>query len=76
MNSKRWYYETFAQKTVESLIRNGINALFINTAEEAKKVILELIPSDAKIGFGGSVTLKQIGLLEDLERKGFNLLNS
>ncbi len=37
--------------------------------EEAVRIALELIPSKARVGFGGSVTLEEIGILDILRER-------
>ena len=58
------------QKVVESLKRNEMEALYFTTAEEAREEILKRIPLGAKVGIGGSVTLREMGLIEDLVKRG------
>ena len=61
--------ETIAE-VVAKLKKNGMEALYFSTAEEAKEEVLRRIPSGATVGAGGSVTLRQMGLLEALEERG------
>jgi len=49
---------------------NGMNAIFVPTAQQAKAKVLEMIPGEAKVGIGGSVTIRQMGLLEALLERG------
>jgi hypothetical protein len=44
--------------------------IHVKTAEEAGKKALEMIPPDAKVGMGGSTSLMQTGLLEELRKRG------
>jgi L-lactate utilization protein LutB len=55
---------------LNSLRSNGMNALFVPSAQQAKKTVLEMIPKEAKVGIGGSVTIRQVGLLEALVKRG------
>jgi L-lactate utilization protein LutB len=61
--------ETIAE-VVARLKKNGMEALYFSTAAEAKEEVLRRIPSGATVGAGGSVTLRQMGLLEALEKRG------
>lgn len=63
------------EKTLENLKKHGIEALFFPGRAEAKEEILKRIPPQAKVGIGGSVTLREIGILDDLTRKGNTLFN-
>jgi len=51
-----------------SLIKNIFNALIFDTKEELKKNIIEIIGHGKKIGVGGSMSLKEIGVLEELSK--------
>jgi len=57
-------------KVIGTLKKNEMEAVFFQTAAEAKEEILRRIPPRAKVGFGGSVTLREIGIIEALEKRG------
>lgn len=52
------------------LRKNGMDATFVPTADEARAKVLEIIPSDVTVGIGGSVTIRQLGLIETLRERG------
>lgn len=53
-------------KTISALKENGINAQVVDTREEAKKKVLELIPEGSEVMTATSTTLDQIGLTTEL----------
>lgn len=57
-------------KDIEILISNlrkrNMNGYFVSNRDDAVEKALELIPKNSTIGFGGSVTLEQIGILDKL----------
>jgi L-lactate utilization protein LutB len=55
---------------LDKLRKNGMNASFVSTAEQARAKVLEMIPSKAKVGVGGSVTIRQLRLIEALHERG------
>ncbi len=61
--------------TLKSLNANHFDARSARTADEARKIILEMIPLTASIGVGDSATLRQIGILDDLARRKSRLIN-
>ena len=52
------------------LEENEMAALYFPTAAEAREEILRQVPPQARVGAGGSVTLRKMGLLEALEKRG------
>lgn len=61
--------------TMRFLKANGFDAHLARNGSEAKNKILQLIPKDALIGVADSVTLRQIGVLDALERAGKKIIN-
>ncbi len=61
--------------TLEALKKHRFDARFARTAGEANSMILEMIPPHASIGIGDSVTLRQIGILENLNQRGNSVIN-
>ncbi|MEA4913516.1 MAG: lactate utilization protein [Christensenella sp.] len=53
------------QRTIDSLTREGFAARYFDTAKEAADYLCESITGKT-VGFGGSVTLEQMGLYEKL----------
>jgi hypothetical protein len=70
-----WHNETLGRKVVEALKKNGFEAEFFATGAEAAEKILELVPDNASVGFGGSWTLKAIGIAEKLAARGNTILD-
>ena len=58
----------------EALNKRGFDAYYVSTAEEAKTKALELIPEGAVVSWGGSVTVDQIGLKEEVLNK-YSVIN-
>ena len=55
---------------LDKLKKNGMKARIVPTAEQARNEVLEMIPKEAKVGIGGSVTIRQLGLIEALRDQG------
>jgi len=56
---------------VESLKANRFDPVaFFDDVESAKKMILDMIPPDATLGFAGSTSVSQLGLIDQLRQKG------
>lgn len=73
---RKWHYEVLAAKAIASLKKNYINAEYAVDRQEALSKVLDMIPEEATIGIGDSVTLYQIGLISQLESPKYkNVLN-
>lgn len=70
-----WYNETVGGAVVEALKKNGFEAEYCATGADAAERLLELIPEAASVGFGGSWTLKAIGISEKLAERGNTILD-
>ena len=55
---------------IAALEKNEMEALYFSTSAEAREEVLRRIPREARVGVGGSVTLREMGLLEALEDRG------
>jgi hypothetical protein len=71
---ENWYYAKLAQRCLERLAKNNIPGYYYPDTKSACSKVLELIPPDATVGFGDSVTLYQVGIIAELEKRKSNLL--
>lgn len=56
---------------IEALKTNRFdNVEFAENADTAAKMVLDIIPPEAKVGTGGSMTIRQLGLRDELTRRG------
>ncbi len=58
------------QRTITSLKANGINAIVVENAQEAKKKVFEIIPQNAEVMTMSSVTLETIGIDKEINGSG------
>jgi len=68
--ARGWYTEKIAQVTMKNLEKNGFTAFYVSSKQEALEKVLEMIPADARVGMGGSVTIREIGLPKALVERG------
>jgi hypothetical protein len=67
---KRWHRRTLLEETGRALEKNGFSVLIFDTVDQALP-ILEAQGSEAQtVGFGGSMTLAELGLIGRLEAAG------
>ncbi len=58
------------ERTVKALEANGMHTLVAHTADEAKKLALELIPQGAEVYTNQSKTLEKLGLFDEFDKSG------
>ncbi|MDO9509210.1 MAG: lactate utilization protein [Thermovirgaceae bacterium] len=55
---------------VKALEANGFKALYVATAAEAVKAVLDLVPKGSSVGVPGTSTIRELGLPGELESRG------
>ncbi len=70
-----WQLETRARRCVEALRKNGFDAGFYPDAESVRTRVLAECEKAESIGFGGSLSVRELGIFEILEGKGKTLLD-
>jgi hypothetical protein len=68
--AKRWYLDNLGEQLTIALIKNRFDAIYFSSTSDAKDHVLSQIPEKATVGIGGSVTIRELGLIEELERRG------
>lgn len=66
---EEWFNEKLAQRCLKALERNNIPGYYAPDRGQALAQILGMIPAGATIGVGDSVTLHQVGVIEELEKR-------
>ena len=64
-----------AEKVIKGLESRNMTGYYTESKEEALKKALEIIPEGATVGWGGSVSVNQIGLKESVINGNYNALN-
>ena len=63
MDPKKQYYENTANTIIKNLNKRQMNGYYCPDTESARKKVLELLPEGASVGWGGSMTLNETGIL-------------
>lgn len=63
-----------AENVMKGLKKRNMEGIYCATGEEAAKLIVDMIGPEASVTWGGSNSVKQLGLLETLKEKGCNML--
>lgn len=64
-----------AEKIIAGLKSRHMEGFFAESKEEALKKALELIPEGASVSWGGTVSAKEIGLLDALKQGNYNVID-
>ncbi len=73
LEAREWHEKLSVENTFSALERNGFDVRYYPTAEEALVGVLGMVPEGARVGIGGSVTLREMGLIDALEARGVDL---
>lgn len=60
-------YDKSGPRVVENLKKRHFDAYYCQTGEEAKKLVLSLIPENDVVAWGGSETIGQLGILPEIK---------
>jgi L-lactate utilization protein LutB len=63
------------ENTLKALKKHRFDAIYLPTAKEAQEKLLEMIPTNASVGVGGSMTLYQMDLIKILDERGNQVLS-
>ena len=72
---KKLYYEKRAALLIKNLKSRHFDAYYCENKESALKKALELIPSGASVGWGGTMTAQQIGLIETVKNGNYRTMD-
>ena len=70
MTPKELRNERLAERMIKHLKRRNIEAFYCPTAEEAVKKVSELIADGSSVTWGGSMTIRDMGIPQALKERG------
>ena len=68
-----WHNRTNGTMAVEALRKNGFDAVYFDDRAEAVDYMLGFVSSGMSIGFGGSMTLAELNMIDLVKQKGAQL---
>ena len=72
---KKTFYKIQAEGIIAKMKARQMDAYYCDNIDEAKKKVLELIGEPGKfVGYGGSMTIDECGLKDDIAKAGHNLI--
>jgi len=63
------------EETLKNLLANNFEAKFAENRDAVKQIVLSSISKDVIVGVGDSATVRQLEIVEELEKKGIKVLN-
>ena len=67
---RKEHYRNLGETVAKRCSEKGFIGHYAEDATQALQLVLDLIPDGAKVGVPGSVTIREIGAFDALERKG------
>lgn len=71
MNAVQELYRKQAKALIPKFARRNMEAFYCDTAQEAKELVLSMIPEGSVVTSGGSVTLEQTGIFQELQSEKY-----
>jgi len=71
----RWFGREEQRNLIDNFDKRNIICEIVPDSNEARKLVLEMIPEGSKVGISGSLTLRQIGLIDSLSTDKYVLYN-
>jgi len=74
-NPKQKYYENVANTIIKNLEKRQIEGYYCKDKKSALKKALELMPKGSSIGWGGSMTVIETGLMDAIQNEDYKIIN-
>ncbi len=68
----RWFYEERSKRVVAKLQKMNVNAIYTPTRDQALAVVMGMIPEGAKVARGDSISVDQVGVIDELKKRNRN----
>lgn len=69
MDNVKQQHELVAKKVIQNLKKRHMEGFYCKSPEEAVSLVSSLMDKDSSVTWGGSMTLKEIGLDEEIKRR-------
>ena len=75
MTPTKQYYKNAAETVIKNLKKRNMEGYYAETCEDAVAIALSLMPEGSSIGWGGSVTLSECGLMDAVKSGKYNIID-
>lgn len=69
-----WYHKVRLQNCAKELQKRDFSTSYCDNRTKAAAYILRKIPKSSSVGIGGSVTVRELGLIEKLTKRGNHVI--
>lgn len=69
MDPKKEYYAKVAETIIKNLKLRRMEGYYCETSKDALDLVMGMIPSESSVSFGGSMTLAETGILDELRSR-------
>jgi hypothetical protein len=70
---KQWWVEERIKNAIDKLVAHDFKAVYVKDKKEAVDEILKHVGSKQRVGVGGSITIRNLGIIEQLEALGHTI---
>lgn len=74
-NVETWRNDTIGQDAATALKKNGFDAYYVKTGADAAEIVAQYLKKGSTVGFGGSMTVKSLGIQEKATAAGCEVLD-
>lgn len=72
---KHTFYENQAKTIIKNMEKRNFEGYYVATAAQAKEKVLSLMEEGTSIGWGGTMTMEEIGIFDALKEKNYTLID-
>ena len=75
MTPRKKYYEAAAETLIKNLDKRGMEAYYVDNAEDALNMALRFVTPGSSVSWGGSMTITDMGLIDALKAGDYVVLD-
>lgn len=72
---KKTFYENQAKTIIKNMEKRNFEGYYVSTAAEAKQKVLSLMEPGSSVAWGGSMTMAELGVFEELAAGNYTLID-
>lgn len=72
---KKWQCQCMAKNMIEVLNKKHYTALYAENLDDARKIVLDMIPKGSSIALGGSVTINEMNIIDTFRSPDYKLFD-